>query len=250
LARRQTFAAATLVAIVCCGVPVIVGAVRHHGARRSNHDRRADQGLLPGAPARPPVATAGSAGSATSPGGLDQGVSLPAGTWSLPGPGRYEGVAGVGYPQTTLGAVALGYSALAARFTADPDLAVSVARATVLAPTQTFLQAVAQGTEGLRTRFGLTPTGPSATTIALSLIGCRVGSVSESRVVAGYEGTLSVEGGAVQATTADVSVAISLAWDGSDWKIDPTVDLPTPPIEFPANVSSATRQGWHACDEA
>jgi hypothetical protein len=83
----------------------------------------------------------------------------------------------------------------------------------------------------------------------LSLIGCRVASASVSRVVAGYEGTLSVEGGAVEGTTAEVSVAIVLAWDGSDWKIDPTADLPTPPIEFPSGPGP-TAQGWHACAEA
>jgi len=149
-----------------------------------------------------------------------------------------------------MGAVGLGYSALATRFTTDPDLAVSVARATVLAPTASFLEAVAQGTEALRARFGLAPTGPTPTTIGLSLIGCRVASASASRVVAGYEGTLSVEGGAVEGTTAEVSAAIVLAWDGSDWKIDPTADLPTPPIEFPGGPGSATAQGWHACAEA
>ena len=42
-----------------------------------------------------------------------------------------------------------GYSALAARFTTDPDMAVSVVRATALAPTPTLLQEVAQGTEAL-----------------------------------------------------------------------------------------------------
>jgi hypothetical protein len=175
--------------------------------------------------------------------------ALPAGAWSLPSPSRYEGVAGVGYPQTTMGALGLGYSALATRFTADPDLAVSVARATVLAPTTAFLSAVAQGTEALRARFGMAPTGPTPTTIGLSLVGCRVTGASTSRVVAGYEGTLSVEGGGVQGTTADVSAAIALAWDGSDWKIDPTADLPAPPIEFPENLASATPQGWHACAE-
>jgi hypothetical protein len=174
---------------------------------------------------------------------------LPSGAWSLPGPSRYLGVAGVGYPQTTLGAVGLGYSALAGRFTADPDVAVSVARATVLGPTPDLLQAVAQGTETLRTRFGLAPTGPTPTTIALSLIGCRVTLASNSRVVAGYEGTLSVEGGAVQGTTAEVSAAIELDWNGSDWKIDPLADLPSPPIDFPTSLNSASPQGWHSCAE-
>jgi hypothetical protein len=159
-------------------------------------------------------------------------------------------VAGVGYSRTTLGAVGLGYSALAARFTTDPDIAVSVVRATVMSPTPTFLQAVAQGTQALRTRFGLAPMGPTPTTIGLSLIGCRVASASGSRVVVGYEGTLSVEGGSVQGTTADVSVAIILEWDGGDWKIDPTADLPTPTIDFPTSSDATTPEGWHVCTEA
>jgi hypothetical protein len=174
---------------------------------------------------------------------------MPFGAWSLPGPARYEGVAGVGYPNTTLGAVALGYSALVARFTTDPDMAVSVVRATVLAPTPTFLAEVAQGTEALRTHFGLAPIGPTPTTIGLSLIGCQVGSASPTRVVAGYEGTLSVAGGSVQGITAEVSVAIVVVWDGADWKIDPTADLPTPPIDFPTGSGRPTPEGWHACSE-
>jgi hypothetical protein len=174
---------------------------------------------------------------------------LPFGAWSLPGPARYEGVAGVGYPNTTLGAVALGYSALAARFTTDPDMAVSVVRATVLAPTPTFLAEVAQGTEALRTHFGLAPLGPTPTTIGLSLIGCQVASAAPNRVVAGYEGTLSVAGGSVQGMTAEVSVSIVLVWDGADWKIDPTADLPTPPVDFPTGSGAPTPGGWHACSE-
>jgi hypothetical protein len=169
--------------------------------------------------------------------------------WSLPGPSRYAGVAGVGYPQTTSGALGLGYAALASRYTTDPDVAVSVVRATALAPTVSLLQAVAQGTEAMRARFGLTPTGPTPTTIGLSLIACRVSSATPTRVVAGYEGTLSVEGGSVQGTTAEVSAAIVLAWDGSDWKIDPIADLPSPPIEFPTSAASATAGGWHVCAE-
>jgi hypothetical protein len=156
-------------------------------------------------------------------------------------------VAGVGYPQTTLGAVALGYAALAARYTTDPDMAVSVVRATALAPTPALLEAVALGTETLRTHFGLAPTGPTPTTIGLSLVACQVSSVSASRVVAGYEGTLTVAGGQVQGTTAEVSVAVVLAWDGSDWKIDPAADLPAPSILFPSGSAAG---GWHACAEA
>jgi hypothetical protein len=184
------------------------------------------------------------------PGAPEVTAGLPPGVWQLPGPSSYEGLAGVGFPDTTLGAVALGYSALAARFTTDPDMAVSVVRATALAPTATFLEEVALGTEGLRTKFGLAPLGPTPTTIALSLIGCRVASASAVRVVAGYEGTLSIAGGSVQATTAEVSVAIVLVWSGTDWKIDPRGDLPTPSIEFPTRSGSATAGGWHACSEA
>ena len=158
-------------------------------------------------------------------------------------------MAGVGFVHSTSGALALGYSALAARFTTDPDMAVSVVRATALAPTPTFLEEVAQGTQALRVRFGLAPAGPTPTTIGLSLIGCRVASASPTRVVVGYEGTLSAEGGSVQGTTAEVSVAIALVWDGADWKIDPSTDLPTPPIAFPTKASAPTAGGWHVCSE-
>jgi len=207
--------------------------------------------------ARPKPRVSGTPAPAPAPekaapglGAPEVATGLPSGVWQLPGPSRYEGLAGVGFPDTTLGAVGLGFSALAARFTTDPDMAVSVVRATVLAPTATFLDEVALGTESLRTRFGLAPSGPTPATIALSLIGCRVASASLDRVVAGYEGTLSIAGGSVQGTTAEVSVAIVLVWSGADWKIDPRGDLPTPSIEFPTHSGSATAGGWHACSEA
>jgi hypothetical protein len=47
-----------------------------------------------------------------------------------------------------------------------------------------------------------------------------------------------------------VSVAIVLEWDGSDWKIDPTANLPTPPIDFPTSSDATTPEGWHVCAEA
>lgn len=226
---------AVLATLVVYGFAITIGASRHRARRTpATPDRRA---TAPAAPA-PSSPAAGEDGS-------DAGQPV----WSLPAPTRYEGVAAVGYPHTTLGAVALGYSALAARYTTDPDLAVSVVRATVLTPTTMLLQAVAQGTVALRTRFGLSPTGPTPTTIGLSLIACQVTSESPSRVVAGYEGTLSIEGGSAQGTTAEVSAAIVLAWDGSDWKIDPTADLPTPPIDFPTDTRTATLGGWHVCAE-
>jgi hypothetical protein len=230
---------AVLAALVVYGLATTIGASRHR-ARRTP--------VIPNRPAGPPVSTAGSAPApAGDTGGTD--ALAPVAEWSLPGPSRFEGVAAVGYPHTTLGALALGYSALAARYTTDPDIAVSVIRATVLRPSITLLRAVAHGTEALRTRFGLAPTGPTPTTIGLSLIACQVTSASPSRVVAGYEGTLSVEGGSAQGTTAEVSASIVLAWDGADWKIDSTANLPTPPIEFPTSAGGATAGGWHVCAE-
>jgi hypothetical protein len=234
--RRWKFAAWVLGALVAAGVVVTVGAKPRpvSPVRQVPH--------APQASTHPTIANPPTADATAEP-------ALPTGHWALPSPSRYEGLAGVGFLHTTLGAVALGYSALAARFTTDPDMAVSVVRATVLAPTTSFLAEVAQGTVALRTRFGLAPAGPTPTTIGLSLIGCRVASASEHRVVVGYEGALSVEGGTVQGTTAQVSVAIALVWDGADWKIDPTTDLPTPPIEFPTKSAAATPGGWHVCSE-
>ena len=248
MGRRSKIVAAILVAVVAYVIAVTLGASHRarHAALAQSSPRQARRPALPSQ--LPPRRSASGEGPGVVMPRRDG--SLPAGAWSLPGPTRYEGVAGVGYPKTVLGAVGLGYSALAARFTTDPDIAVSVVRATVMSPTTTFLEAVAQGTQALRTRFGLAPTGPTPTTIGLSLIGCRVATASGSRVVAGYEGTLSVEGGSVQGTTADVSVAIVLEWDGSDWKIDPTANLPTPPIDFPTSSDATTLEGWHVCTEA
>jgi hypothetical protein len=241
--HRSRPAATVLVALVAIAVAVTL-RVRPTPTRPARPARPVTGGS--GLPASPPAPNGGHAG----PSDNEVTAGVPTGRWSLPGPSRYEGLAGVGYPDTTLGAVALGYSALAARFTTDPDMAVSVVRATALAPTPTFLEEVAQGTEALRTRFGLAPIGATPTTIGLSLIGCRVATASSSRVVAGYEGTLSVAGGSVQGMTAEVSVAIVLVWDGADWKIDPRSDLPTPAIEFPTSSGATTSGGWHVCSEA
>jgi hypothetical protein len=238
--RGSRLAATVLVALVALAVAVTLGG-------RPTPTRQSPPAPpVGGIPASQPAPNRGHAG----PGDNEVAAGVPSGVWPLPGPSRYEGLAGVGYPKTTLGAVALGYSALAARFTTDPDMAVSVVRATALAPTPTFLEEVAQGTEALRTRFGLAPVGPTPTTIGLSLIACQVSAASPGRVVAGYEGTLSVAGGSVQGTTAEVSVAIILVWDGTDWKIDPRGDLPTPAIEFPTKAATPTPAGWHACAEA
>jgi hypothetical protein len=227
-----------MVALMVYGLAITFGIANHLDRRKpvpSGH--RVVTAAIP--PRSPPAPTVGAGG--------DGAGAEPA--WSLPGPSRYEGVAAVGYPHTTLGAVALGYSALAARFTTDPDIAVSVVRATVMAPTTTLLEAVAQGTEALRSRFGMAPTGPTPATIGLSLVACQVSSSSLLRVVAGYEGTLSVEGGSIQGATAEVSAAIVIVWDGHDWKIDPTADLPTPAIEFPGSGGATTAGGWHVCAE-
>jgi hypothetical protein len=231
-------------------VLAVVGALilKDGGFAARAHPARSPNRGPPVARSTPAVVTAPAGGGGGGGGG--PAAAGPADGWVLPGPSRYQGVAGVGFPDTTMGALALGYSALVARYTTDPDMAVSVVRATTLGTTPTLLAQVAHGTEALRTHFGLAPTGPTPTTIGLSLIACRLASASPSRVVAGYEGTLTVEGGSVAGTTAEVSVAIVLAWNGTDWKIDPTADLPTPDIAFPSGGSGPLPGGWHVCSEA
>jgi hypothetical protein len=238
-------AAAALGALALYGLAL--SALAHHppAGRRARPQPAAPAGRELAAARGPGAASASAAAPRPAP-----DPALPAGTWPLPAPARYDGVAAVGYPHSTLGAVALGYSALAARYTADPDVAVSVVRATALGPSATLLQAVARGTQQLRAHFGITPTGPTPTTIGLTLVACRVLSASPEEVVAGYEGTLAVSGGSVPGITAEISAAIALAWDGSDWKIEPGSDLPPPAVEFPAGPGGTTPGGWHACAEA
>lgn len=168
--------------------------------------------------------------------------------WSLPRPAFYVGVVGIGFPPTTFGALALGYESSVARITTDPDLAVSVVRATGLETTPSVLQEVEEGIESLRSHFGLPPTGPTAATISLTLVGCRVQSARGTRVVASYEGTLVVEGPGIQGASVNYAETIPLIWVGTDWKTDLTANLPRPQIAFPG-TPRGDAEGWHGCGE-
>src|SRR5580704_16437709 len=107
--RRWRVATAGLVALMVYGLAITFGVAHHQDRRKSVNGKR---------PAATAVIPPNSNSAATAKTGNSAGTGPAA--WSLPGPSRYEGVAAVGYPHTTLGAVALGYSALAARYTTDP----------------------------------------------------------------------------------------------------------------------------------
>jgi len=175
--------------------------------------------------------------------------ALPLGSWNLPAPKRYEGVVGVGFPHTTLGAVAMGFNETSAQLQVNPSIAASVVEDVALDPTPGLGRKVAQGIEQLRARFGIPPTGPTPDTISVSLEACRVQQVGPDRVVAGYEGVLVVQGPSIQGVTQDYAAALPMVWSGSDWKVDVAgADLPTPPVAFPGAPGSAA-DGWHPCSE-
>ena len=175
--------------------------------------------------------------------------SLPLGSWSLPAPKRYEGVVGVGFPHTTLGAVAMGFNEMSAQLQVNPSIAASVVEDVALDPSSKLGSQVAQGIQQLRARFGIPPTGPTPDTISLSLEACRLQQVAPDRVVAGYEGVLVVQGPSIQGVTQDYSAALPMVWNGSDWKVDVAgASLPTPPVAFPGAPGSAA-DGWHPCSE-
>lgn len=174
--------------------------------------------------------------------------SLPLGLWNLPAPKRYEGVVGVGFPHTTLGAVAMGFNAMSALVNVNPNIAVSVVRDAFLDPTSAQLADEAQIVQQQRAEYGLPPTGPTSGTISLSLEACRVQQVAPDRVVAGYEGTLVVQGPSIQGVTANWAKAIALVWTGSDWRVDPNSPQAPPPVAFPGAAGSAA-DGWHPCSE-
>lgn len=174
--------------------------------------------------------------------------AVPPGAWALPSPARVVGTAGVGFPHTLLGAVAMGFNSLSAQVNVDPDIAASVVRATYLKPTPAQIQEAAQVVEEARSNYGLSPTGPTSATIDLSLEACKVESASADRVVAGFEGTLVVEGPSLQGTTSDFSKAVTLAWTGTDWRIDPKAAVAQPTIAFPGSAQAAG-EGWHPCSE-
>lgn len=203
-------------------------------------------------PRRPPLSgssstTSTASTSAGTPKPQGPGV-VPPGAWALPSPTSFDGTAGVGFPHTTLGAVAMGYSSLSAQVNVNPDIAASVVRATDMSPTPAQIQEAAEVVETARSSYGLPPTGPTAATIDLSLEACKVESSTASQVVAGFEGTLVVEGPSIQGTTSDFAKALTLAWDGTDWRIDPNASVPQPTIAFPGSPEAAG-DGWHPCSE-
>lgn len=183
----------------------------------------------------------------TNPAGAGGGV--PTGGWNLPRPTRYQGVVGQGFPHSTLGAVALGYSEATAQVQVSPTTAEAAVEETALHPSDGLGQQVAQGVQAMRAHYGIAPNGPTSDTISLSLDACRVQQVAPDRVVAGYEGILVVQGPTVRTMTANYSFAVPLVWSGHDWKIDSAgASLPQPPIAFPGTPRSVS-DGWHPCSE-
>lgn len=174
--------------------------------------------------------------------------AVPPGAWALPSPARVVGTAGVGYPHTVFGAVAMGFNSLSAQVNVDPDIASSVVRSTYLSPTPAQVEEAAQVVEQARSSYGLSPTGPTAATIDLSLEACSVESVATNRVVAGFEGTLVVEGPSIPGTTSGFSKALTLIWTGTDWRVDPSAPVAQPAVAFPGTAQAAG-EGWHPCSE-
>lgn len=234
-------ALAGLAVLAAVGVAVAV-----NGAGRSGSPRPR---VVAGGGRRPAAKTPGTSttvASGTQPSPTD-GLALS--TWRLPAPARYHGVVGVGFPHTTLGAVAMVYQEAAAQLQVDPSIAASVVEAVALDPSPALGARVAQGIEALRARYGITPTGPTPDTISLSIEACRADQVSADRVVAAYEGVLVVQGPSIQGATADYSFAVPAVWSGSDWKLDASAaSLPQPPIAFPG-TPGANPDGWHPCSE-
>jgi len=243
MSKRLVAALGVLGLLVLAGIVVAVTGVDRStspsAARRPPSAVRKHHGEL-GRTKRPSTAT-------TTPSTANSS-SLPLGSWNLPAPKRYEGVVGVGFPHTTLGAVAMGFNALSALVNLDPDIAVSVVRDTALDPTPAQLAEEAQVVEQFRAQYGLPPTGPTSATASLSLEACRVQSVSPDRVVAGYEGTFVLLGPSIQGFTANWAKTIALVWTGSDWRVDPNSLEAPPPFALPGTPGAAA-DGWHPCWE-
>ena len=232
-----------IAASVAIGLAVLVAVLM---ATTSSHSSRSASGLS-SATTTPTSRPVSSSSPATGPQPQGPGV-VPPGTWALPSPQRFVGTAGVGFPHTALGAVAMGYGSLSAQVNVDPDIAASVVRATYLSPQPTQIVEAAQVVEGARATYGLSPTGPTAATIDLSLEACKVESETADRIVAAYEGTLVVEGPSVQGITSDFSKAVTLVWTGTDWRIDPNAPVAQPTVAFPGTPQAAG-EGWHPCSE-
>lgn len=236
--RHRWIAAAAVIATAVL-VSVLIATTGHSSTRGAANPRREPR---PGTSTTPTRSTSGGPSKPQGPGVVPQGA------WALPSPTSFDGAAGVGFPHTTLGAVAMGYSSLSAQVNVNPDIAASVVRATYMSPSPAQVQEAAQVVENARSSYGLPPTGPTAATIDLSLEACKVESSTANRVVVGFEGTLVAEGPSIQGTTSDFAKALTLTWDGSDWRIDPNASIPQPTIAFPGSPQAAG-DGWHPCSE-
>jgi hypothetical protein len=234
--RRWIAAAALLATLVVAGVAVTI-----MGAGRTGHSKHS---ALPAAATPPPVRSAQPVDVPSAP------APVPiADVWNLPSPDHYAGTVGVGFPHTTMGAVALGYGVLTAEVNINPDISASVVRATALNPSPAKLLQAAEVTKQARVRFGLPPSGPTSATFALSLEACRVEQEMPDRVVASYEGTIVITGPTIEGQTFNFSKTIALVSDGTDWRVDLNSANVQPPIAFPGAPGSA-EQGWHVCAEA
>jgi len=236
-----------LVALGILGLLVVAGIViAVTGVGRSTS---------PSASRRPPPAaskhhrgpTTTKASPTTTPGSASSST-LPLGPWNLPAPKRYEGVVGVGFPHSALGAVAMGFQAMSALVNVNPNISASVVRDVYLDPSSAEIATAAQEVQQARAQYGLPPTGPTSGTISLSLEACRVENTAPDRVVVGYEGTLVVQGPSIQGVTANWSKAIALVWTGSDWRVDGNSPEQQPPVAFPGTAGSRSH-GWHPCSE-
>ncbi|MFC0080949.1 hypothetical protein ACFFRE_02095 [Aciditerrimonas ferrireducens] len=244
-----------IVASVLLGVLVLAGVgVAVSGAARTTPVRHAK--LVPRVAGRPRVRAARAApGSSSSPVSASEAAAseVPAGSWNLPAPTKTEGIVGLGYPDSVLGAVALGFNFLSAGEQVNPSLAASVVQDAGYDPTPAEEQHVYQTIEATRAHYGIPPTGPTPDTIDLSLVACKVISVSPlapaapQKVLAGYEGVLVVEGPGIEGGSYDIALEEEMVWTGSDWRVVWT-PLPSLPVRFPGQPG-ATAAGWHPCGQ-
>lgn len=243
MSKRLVGALGVLALLVIAGIVVALTGVGRSGSPSASRRPGAAVSKRPqgSATTRPSTTTSTTPSTATT-------SALPLGSWTLPSPKRYEGVVGVGFPHTTLGAVAMGFNDASAQLQVNPSIAASVAEDVALNPSPALGRQVAQGIEKLRAHYGIPPTGPTPDTISLSLDACRVQQVAPDRVVAGYEGTLVVQGPSIQGITANFAVAIPMVWNKSDWAVDFATTLPRPPVAFPG-APGASADGWHPCSE-
>ena len=100
MSKRLVGALGVLALLVIAGIVVALTGVGRSGSpsasrRSSAATSKRHQGS---ATTRPSTTTSTTSSTATT-------SALPLGSWTLPSPKRYEGVVGVGFPHTTLGAV-------------------------------------------------------------------------------------------------------------------------------------------------